>query len=117
MSGKKCPSESDEQVGFLRWFDTQFPRVWIFHIPNGGHRKMSVAKAMKREGVKPGVPDLFIPEWNLWVEMKRQKGGRLSPDQKAWIEYLERVGHTVIVGLGATDASKQVLEWRSKQAQ
>ena len=76
---------------------------------------MSVAKSMKREGVKAGVPDLFVPEWCLWIEMKRQKGGRLSSDQRAWIEYLAGIGHKVIVGLGATDASRQVLEWRSKQ--
>lgn len=110
---KKYPSEAEEQIGFLRWWEMQFPRVWIFHVPNGGHRSMSVAKSMKREGVKPGVPDLFVPEWCLWIEMKRQKGGRLSADQKAWIKYLEGIGHKVIVGLGATDASRQVLEWRS----
>jgi hypothetical protein len=37
------------------------------------------------EGVSPGVPDLFIPDWLLWVEMKREKGGRVSPEQKDWI--------------------------------
>lgn len=66
---------------------------------------------MKDEGVCPGVPDLYVPQWRLWIEMKRQKGGRLSPDQKDWIEYLEGVGDTVIVGKGAADASRQVLEF------
>lgn len=76
---------------------------------------MSVAKRMKAEGVRPGVPDLFVPEWCLWVEMKRQKGGRLSAEQRDWIEYLEGVGHAVIVGRGATDASEKVMKWLSKQ--
>lgn len=106
------PSESDEQRGFLAWFDAQFPGVRIFHIPNGGRRSIKTAKAMKADGTKPGVPDLFVPEWCLWVEMKRAKGGRLSPDQRDWIEYLEGIGHTVIIGRGAADASRQVLQWR-----
>lgn len=107
----KSPSESDEQIGFLRWFGARFSGVWIFHIPNGGHRAMNVAKKMKAEGVKPGVPDLYIPAWRLWIEMKRQKGGRVSSDQREWHEYLEGIGDTVIVGKGAEDASRQVLEF------
>ena len=70
-----------------------------------------MAKRLKAEGVVRGIPDLFIPQWNLWVEMKRKTGGRLSPEQKSMISYLEGVGHKVIVGKGAGDASKQVLEF------
>ena len=83
----------------------------IFAIPNGEKRSITVAKRLKAEGVVRGIPDLFIPQWNLWVEMKRKTGGRLSPEQKSMISYLEGVGHKVIVGKGAGDASKQVLEF------
>ena len=106
------PSEHQEQCGFLHWFRSKFPGVLIFAIPNGGHRAMSTAKALKAEGVMRGVPDLFVPEWNLWIEMKRQKQGRLSPDQKHVIRKLENIGHTVIIGFGATDASRKVLQFR-----
>jgi hypothetical protein len=44
--------------------------------------------------------------------MKRKSGGRLSPDQKKIIEYLESEGYKVIVAKGATDASKQIMEAR-----
>ena len=115
MTGKKSPSESEEQICFVRWWDAQFLRVRLFHVPNGGHRPMSVARKMKQEGVRPGVPDLCCPEWRLWIEMKRQTGGRLSADQKDWIVYLEGIGDTVIVGKGAQDASRQVLEWLSSR--
>jgi VRR-NUC domain. len=54
------------------------------------------------------VPDLFVPAWSLWIEMKRQKGGRLSADQKDWIAYLESIGHVVIVGRGFEDARAQI---------
>lgn len=118
------PSEASEQIGFLQWFDATFRGVRIFHIPNGGRRSISVAKAMKAEGVKPGVPDLYIPAWRIWIEMKRQTGGRLSPDQRDWIEYLSGIGDTVIVAKGARDASSQLLavlrdrqERRARQAE
>jgi len=107
------PSEHDEQKGLVNWFRSTFPGVLIFAIPNGEKRSISVAKRLKAEGVVRGVPDLFVPEWNLWIEMKRKNGGRLSSEQKSMIEYLQRIGQTVIVGRGATDASSQVLEFVS----
>lgn len=103
------PSEHDEQAGFVQWFRAKWPRVLIFAIPNGGKRSIVTAKRLRREGVTPGVPDLYIPAWGIWIEMKRQKGGRTSPDQDAMIQYLEEIGHTVIVGYGAMDASDKLL--------
>ena len=102
-------SEHDEQVGLVNWFRTKFPGVLIFAIPNGEHRAISTAKRLKAEGVTPGIPDLFIPEWLLWIEMKKTKGGRVSREQTNMIGYLEGVGHTVVVGLGARDASERIL--------
>ena len=111
---KTSHSEHSEQVGFVNWFRAKYPKVLIFAIPNGEKRSISVATRLKAEGVTRGIPDLYIPSCNLWVEMKRATGGRLSPDQKKVIEYLRSVGHTVIVGKGAGDASKQVLEFLKK---
>lgn len=111
-TSKTYPSEHDEQVGFVNWFRAKFSGVLIFAVPNGGKRSISAGKKFKAEGVVAGVPDLFIPAWNLWVEMKRESGGRLSPDQKEMIAYLERIGHCVIVGKGAADASKKILEFK-----
>ena len=105
-------SEHDEQVGFVVWFRSRFPGVLILAVPNGGKRHPGTARKLKAEGVVPGVPDLFVPEWSLWVEMKRAKGGRLSPDQREVIAYLESIGHSVVVGHGAEDASRQLIEWR-----
>jgi hypothetical protein len=103
-------SEHDEQVGFINWFRAKYPKVLIFAIPNGGKRSVGAGRKLKAEGVVAGIPDLFIPAWDIWVEMKRSKSGRLSPDQKKIIEYLESEGYKVIVGKGATDASRQIME-------
>ena len=63
-------------------------------------------------GAVAGIPDLFVPEWNLWIEMKREDGGVVSPEQIRIHHYLVRIGHTVIVGWGAEDASRKILELR-----
>ena len=110
-ASKTSPSEHSEQVGFINWFRVKYPNVLIFAIPNGEKRAITVAKRLKAEGVVRGIPDLFIPQWTLWVEMKRISGGRLSPEQKAMIQYLEGIGQKVIVAKGAADASKQILEF------
>jgi hypothetical protein len=105
----RIPTEHEEQVGLLQWWKNRFPTILLFSIPNGGKRAISVAKRLKAEGQTPGIPDLFCPKYLLWVEMKRTKGGKLSPEQEKIIKYLKLIGHTVIIGKGATDASKQIL--------
>jgi len=107
----KGSSESMEQQGFLQWFSLKFPTVLCFHIPNGGKRSIKTAIRLKAEGVVPGVPDLFIPSWYCFIEMKRVNGGSLSEAQKGVIEYLERLGYTVIVGYGASDASEKLISF------
>jgi hypothetical protein len=101
-------SEHLEQVRLVSWFRKTYPDVRIFAIPNGGGRSMAQGAALKAEGVSPGVPDIFIPAWSLWVEMKKESGGTVSPVQKDWIAYLEGIGHKVIIGRGFEDAKRQV---------
>lgn len=102
------PTEHEEQRDFVAWFRRAYPDARIFAVPNGGQRSRTQGAKLKVEGVSPGVPDLFVPAWSLWVEMKRARGGRLSAAQKDWIDYLERIGHVVIVGHGYVDARQQV---------
>lgn len=104
------PTEHEEQVNFVRWFRLQFPRVMIFAVPNGGDRHAAVAAKMRAEGVTPGVPDLFIPDWRLFVEMKRRKGGRVTPEQKRVMEHLEMAGYTCAVARGFDEAMDIAME-------
>lgn len=103
-------SEHLEQARVVMWFRRTYPDTLIFAIPNGGLRSKSQAMSLKVEGVVPGVPDLFIPAWRVWVEMKRVKGGVLSKDQQNIIKYLQSVNYCVIVGHGAEDAINQLTE-------
>jgi hypothetical protein len=88
-----------------------------FAIPNGSHRHIAVGRKLKREGVRAGVPDAFIPahrvidgkQWyGVFIEMKRQKTGRLSATQKEFIEGIEKLGYKCIVGFGWQDAWLQL---------
>jgi hypothetical protein len=101
-------TEDQEQMLFVQWFRRQYPTIRIFSIPNGGARHPAVAAKLKATGTSAGIPDLFIPAWSTWVEMKRAKGGRLSELQKDWIAYLESIGHKVLVGHGFEDAMAKV---------
>ena len=103
-------SEHLQQVRLVSWFRRSYPGVRVFAIPNGGHRGASQGAALKAEGVQAGVPDLCVPAWNLWIEMKREAGGIVSPVQRDWIAYLEGIGHKVIVGHGFEDAKRQILD-------
>lgn len=108
------PTEHQEQIGLVNWFNRTYPQYPIFAIPNGEKRAISVAKRLKAEGVVSGVPDLCIVLNDarvLWVEMKRVKGSKLSPEQKTIHATYEELGHTVIVGYGATDASKKIVNY------
>lgn len=110
QQSKKNYSESSHQQGFLIWFKNKFPDIFIYHIPNEGKRSVAMNTRLIAEGLVPGMPDLHIPQWSLWIEMKKP-GGRLSPAQKETIMKLQHIGQTVIIGYGATDASKKVLDY------
>ena len=103
-----APSEHLEQVRLVSWFRRQWPDVRIFAVPNGGLRSASQGAALKASGTVAGVPDLFVPAWSLWIEMKRSTGGVVSPVQRDWIAYLNGIGHQVIVGHGFEDARAKI---------
>lgn len=109
MIEERKKTEHEEQRNFVKWFRQTFESVLIIAIPNGGARSISTATRLKAEGVVRGVPDLFIPAWLTWVEMKRSDGGKLSSDQDNMIEYLKGVGHHVIVAHGAEDAKQRII--------
>lgn len=103
-------SEKQEQAEFLRWFGEMFPEHKILSIPNGRQCKPKVVIQLKNDGMSPGFPDLEIPFLSLYIEMKKAKGGRLSADQKMWIDYLRSIGKRAEVAKGAEEAKRIVLD-------
>lgn len=99
-------SEADEQIAVVDYCDLH--DIPVFHIPNGGKRNRYEAAHLKRQGVKPGIPDLCIPMPNknhhaLYIEMK-QKGGHISQLQTEWIMRLRDYGNAAFVCFGADNA-------------
>jgi hypothetical protein len=102
--------ESYEQIRFVSWFRKNNPGVLIHAIPNGGKRDIATASRMKAEGVVAGMPDLEIPAWNQYIEMKRTVGGRVSTEQKKIILYLESIGKNVFIAHGCQAAIDFIVE-------
>lgn len=71
------------------------PGVIFWHTPNGGSRNKIEAAKLKRMGVRPGIPDIIIsmPDRRMaFVEVKT-KGGRVSPEQRAFLLDMHMRGH------------------------
>jgi len=82
-----APLESAEQEALAAALD-QAGLLWT-STANGGRRDKRTAAGLKRQGLKPGVPDVLIftaapgAPRGAAVELKRQapNKGRLSPEQ------------------------------------
>ena len=101
---EKIKSEDMEQAEFVQWMRRTYPEHRIFAIPNGGWRSKASVMKLKVTGVSAGVPDLFIPSLQLFIEMKRTKGGRVSSEQTDWMRYLRSVGYKAEICYGKDEA-------------
>lgn len=113
------PSEHDEQKALIKWWAIYskrkgIPEVLLFAIPNGGKRSVQTAMILRSEGVRPGIPDLFlaVETYNhagLFIEMKKQKGGVVSDIQQETIETIkEKTGYCVVVCKGFNEARQAI---------
>ena len=111
------PCEEIEQTCLFRWAALEsgaHPELALLHaIPNGGKRSKSEAARMKAAGVKPGVPDMFLPVaregcHGLYIELKRRDGGRVSTEQTAWMDALARQGYKTALCHGWDAAREEI---------
>jgi hypothetical protein len=72
-------------------------------VPNGRGRSKMEAGKLKAEGVKRGVLDVWLPvrrrcHSGLVIEVKAPgERNHTSPEQRWWIDFLERQGFMVAV--------------------
>lgn len=93
----------------------------MFHIPNGGLRNKTTAKRLKLEGVKAGIPDIFLPAarrgfHGLFIEMKSAKGV-LSQAQKERIQYLTGAGYAVCICRSYQEAAQELQDYLKKEGE
>lgn len=86
-----------------------YPQALYCASAGGMRTSLKQAIKMKANGYVAGFPDLFIYEpigeyYGLAIEMKRVKGGVISPEQKHWISQLTKRNFKAVVCYGALDA-------------
>ena len=120
------PSESQSQAAVIQWWALackgyRLPEHALFSIPNGANKSPAARMKFKREGLRAGVPDLFLAaphpvqstmpgeEWlcGLFIEMKK-KPNKISAEQADFIYYLRTRGYHVCVCYSADEAIKAI---------
>jgi hypothetical protein len=110
----KVPTEHQEQVALMQWaalHATKYPDLkWLYAVPNGARTSMSTAKKLKAEGLRKGYPDIGLDVarggyHGLRIELKRQKGGRVSPEQIEWHGRLREQGYYCVTAAGCHAAA------------
>ena len=111
-------AQHQERVfGLVEFWRSRFPDLAaLFAVPNGGYRHKATAAALQRQGVRAGVPDMFLPApralfHGLWIELKRLKLGEVSEAQAGWLNYLEGQGYRAIVCWGWRAAWEELCEY------
>ena len=115
-----CPKEEREQqtvVEWARWQEGARPELRnLYAVPNGAKRTRGQGGKQVGLGLRKGVPDLCLA-WpakefhGLYIEMKRERGGRIEPEQHDWAERLIRAGYAHIFAKGADQAIAAIREY------
>jgi hypothetical protein len=111
--------EHEEQAALILWAaraGVEYPELaWLFAVPNGGKRDESVALALQREGVKPGVPDLLflIPRGGFHGAAIEMKYGRntTTAEQNNWLAQLGATGFATCVAYSWSIAAAFLLRY------
>ena len=106
------PTERQVQRAILKMAAVCFPDVLIHHSPNGAHlagnntSRFKQAGALLGDGMRKGFPDLTC----LWkgggafMEVKRSKLSKTSPEQLAMLERIGEMGWPIAVVKSVDDA-------------
>ena len=114
----ECPLEDDECILFSEWLKVnKIPHAHIANESRSSSRNALIRGAkLKRMGQSRGVWDyeVYIPHRGITgsvdcyeiikIEMKRQKGGTISQEQKEWGKIYEMSGIPCKVCKGAKEA-------------
>ncbi len=127
MTRTLCPTEAQEQLTLAEYLDTRGDLLWL-HIPNERKANPRYVAKLKRLGMKKGAPDVLVfkrfkIDWHtggvisspreylgLAIELKRQRGGVMSVEQKWWLDDLGYAGWFSTSCRGAAEAIKVIEE-------
>ena len=140
----KSGTEHGHQAAIFCWANQNLDRYpqlkWLFAVPNGFYGSATQKGKMKVEGLKNGVPDIWLPvkssiiitnienrnttyEYKssstknysgLIIELKVGKN-KTSKEQDDWIEFLRSNEYKVEVCYGWEEAVKVIIEYLGQQ--
>jgi hypothetical protein len=111
--------EHEHQKALFIWWSLESSRRGIDHrlmwaTPNGGFRHIGTARRLKAEGVRAGVPDVFLAIPNgfhagLFIELKSPaKTSRVSESQREIKCLLEKQGYACRICYGWDEAREAI---------
>lgn len=120
-------TEAQEQGALFKWsmqpnIRQLYPELKLLHhIKNETRGGAAQVVIDKKQGVKKGVPDLCLPVarggyHGLYIEMKTEKG-RLSPEQKWWLEELSGQRYRAVMCRGWREAAAELINYLEGKAQ
>lgn len=101
------PLETEEGKVFVAYLRVKGYK--FTHIPGetgGTQEALRRAIRMKQQGTSKGFPDYLVlkDEHIIAIELKRQKGGVVSPEQQEWLKALADCGVACAICHGAQEA-------------
>ena len=99
-------NELKVQIAVVNWIKYNFPELLYCASAGGMRTSLSVAKKMKASGYVKGFPDN-----GMFIELKADKKGYASKEQKEWIEKLNSRGYYAVVCKGFEDAIEQITNY------
>lgn len=123
--------EDSEQQALFEWAAMKRIKIddnhvflidYLFAIPNGGKRNAREAGRMRKQGVKPGVSDIFLPmpmsdKHGLWIELKKprwcfkfnsERERAVTKHQRDWIERMRQVNYRAEICYGWLEAKDEI---------
>lgn len=124
MHNCRLDTEAGAQEAIFSWCDINsdiYPELRLLHhIPNGGQRNKATAIALKRQGVKAGVPDLMLPVakggyHGLYIELKKaDRTNKPTEKQRYWLSELQQQGYFTAVCYGHDEATETLAAYLSQ---
>jgi hypothetical protein len=124
-------TEHGHQAAIFCWANQnlyKYPVLkYLFAVPNGFYGSAAQKGKIKAEGLKSGVPDIWLPvkqfdTYNqLWKygliiefkipERKKNKDGGVEKEQKDWLAFLQSQGYQCWVCYGWEEAVSKIVEY------
>jgi len=122
----RLSSESGEQAALFAWArlaQGRYPELRLLNASLSGVRLFpGQARKAKTLGMVRGFPDVFLPVrkagyGGLFIELKRPRGGKLTPEQRAWLAELGEQGYLAVCCRGFEEARTVIQSYLSGNPQ